>query len=234
MDRDRRHAEGKRLGELLQARGLRAADLSRLTGVSQDVVSNILRGVTALSYDRLHQFAEALATSPEAIRPSLDRASIANLGLAIPVARAGYRMIPIYGAITAGQPAYTTADVIEWEEMPEWGGDFERWGRVIVGESMHDEFEEGDIAIFENRRHEPGHGVHAFCNGEDTFKIYRVIDGAPQLWPINSEYEPIPILQAEGQLNWKVKGVCIRRIRRQPRGVRDIREYPHGLMWRFR
>lgn len=153
---------------------------------------------------------------------------IINIGSEVPVARTGYRMIPIYGAITAGQPSYSIADAIDYIEMPEWGGAFERWGRIITGESMAPEFEEGDIAIFENRRYEIGHGVHAFHDGEDTFKVVRQIDGKYELWPINPDYQPI---DAE---RWKVKGVCIRRIRRQERGIVDTREYPYGFMWRFR
>ncbi len=151
-----------------------------------------------------------------------------NIGAEVPVARTGQRMVPIYGAITAGQPSYSIADAIEYIEMPEWGSSFERWGRIITGESMAPEFEEGDIAIFENRRYEIGHGVHAFHDGEDTFKVVRQIDGKYELWPINPEYQPI---EAE---NWKVKGVCIRRIRRQERGIVDTREYPYGFVWRFR
>ncbi|MBX3117876.1 MAG: LexA family transcriptional regulator [Fimbriimonadaceae bacterium] len=162
------------------------------------------------------------------IEDSARNFEIINVGQEIPVARTGHRMVPIYGAITAGQPSYSIADAIDYIEMPEWGASFERWGRVITGESMAPEFEEGDIAIFENRRYEIGHGVHAFHDGEDSFKVVRQIDGKFELWPINSEYQPI---DADG---WKVKGVCIRRIRHQERGIVDTREYPYGFMWRFR
>lgn len=165
-----------------------------------------------------------IATTQESSLPS----EITNIASDVPVARTGQRMVPIYGAITAGQPSYSIADAIDYIEMPEWGGSFERWGRVITGESMAPEFEEGDIAIFENRRYEIGHGVHAFRDGEDTFKVVRQIDGKFELWPVNPEYQSF---SAEG---WKVKGVCIRRIRKQERGIVDTRDYPYGFTWRFR
>lgn len=237
MDAQQRREEGRRLGRLIEEAGWSQRRFAAEMGLSPSVMNNLIQGRTQLSRERLGQAARLLGVGDEVLRPALDRRraqAVANLAEVVPIARSGHRMVPIFGAITAGMPAHTPADAVEWEEMPEWGGDFERWGRVITGDSMVDEFEEGDIAVFENRRHEPGHGVHAYCNGEDTFKIFRLVDGMPQLWPINPAYEPIPVLMADGQLNWKVKGVCIRRIRRLSRGVRDIREYPHGLMWRFR
>jgi len=155
----------------------------------------------------------------------------ANLGREVPVARAGYRFVPIYGAITAGMPSANYSDALEWMEMPEWGGEFQRWGRIIEGESMldptsDDGFSEDDWAIFEDRKWQSGDGVHAFKEGEDVFKIAWVEGGKTLLRSINPAY---PDLDAEG---WQIKGVCIRRIRNHGKGVRDVREYMSGFRWR--
>lgn len=214
---------GKLLQRLRRENGFKQAEFAQELGITPDVLSNIERGRTALTRDLRRKAAVVLK-----IDEALFRMETVNLGREVPVARTGYLMIPIYGAITAGKPGYTLTDVIDWEEMPDWGGDFERWGRIITGESMLPEFEEGDIAIFENRRFEPNHAVHAFCNGEDTFKVYREMPAGPELWPINEAYDPF------SAKDWNVKGVCIRRIQKKERGIRDIREYPHGLIWRFR
>lgn len=119
-----------------------------------------------------------------------------------PVYRTGTRWVPIYGAISAGSPASNQGDVVEWLEMREWGGDFERWGRVVEGFSMEPYLRAGDFAIFENRQWEPGHAVHAYDDGEDTVKVAKRVKGVLRLYPTNPDYEPI---DAE---SWHVKGVC--------------------------
>lgn len=145
-----------------------------------------------------------------------------------PVFRSGVQWIPIYGAITAGAPASNQGDVVEWFEMREWGGDFERWGRVVEGFSMESEdtdesLEAGDFAIFENRRWEPGNVVHAYNDGEDTVKVAKVVGGVLRLYPTNPDYEPIDAK------SWHVKGVCIARFRQRKNGVKSLIEYEHGL-----
>lgn len=217
-------------GELIKAarkvRGWTQHDLADKLGITRERLAQYEVDRSKPPLPLWEKMAALLQIQTAQSNPGLHE--ITNVGAEIPVARAGHRMVPIYGAITAGQPSYSIADALDYIEMPEWGGSFERWGRVITGESMSPEFEEGDIAIFENRRYEIGHGVHAFHAGEDTFKVVRQIDGKFELWPINAEYQPI---DADG---WKVKGVCIRRIRRQERGIVDTREYPYGFIWRFR
>jgi len=139
------------------------------------------------------------------------------------VFRAGVRWIPVYGAITAGAPASNQGDVVEWFEMREWGGDFERWGRVVEGFSMEPELHPGDFAIFENRRWEPGNVVHAYNDGEDTVKVAKVVGGVLRLYPTNPDYEPIDAK------SWHVKGVCIATFRRESNGETILREFSHGL-----
>lgn len=216
-------------------------------GVSKSVVSDICTGRTRLRGTRREKAARLLGVDAVSLLPlqndkksPVKPDSITNLKGEVPVAPAGWKHVPIYGALAAGAMSYTYSDVLEWEVMPEWGGDFERWGRIVSGDSMRrpkkpklndedgddfedDGFREGDIVIFESRRHESGHAVHAFDNGEDAFKIYtRSRDGEERLIPLNPEYEP---LEAK---KYTVKGIAIKRIRKGPKGVRDIREWPNG------
>lgn len=109
----------------------------------------------------------------------------------------------------------------------EWGGDFERWGRIISGDSMLPDFEDGDIVIFENRRPEDNQAVYATREGEDAFKILRRSPTGMELWPINPNFEPF---SAE---DWVIHGVCIYRIRLEARGERAIRDYPAGKKHTF-
>lgn len=107
--------------------------------------------------------------------------------------------------------------------MREWGGDFERWGRVVEGFSMEPYLRAGDFAIFENRQWEPGHAVHAYDDGEDTVKVAKRVKGVLRLYPTNPDYEPI---DAE---SWHVKGVCIAVYREESDGETILREFRNGL-----
>lgn len=139
-------------------------------------------------------------------------------------ARIGQRNIPVLATITAGEPWAQYADA-EVEVVPEWGGEFERWGRIVEGDSMEPVLRSGDIAIFENRRVEQNQVVHAFDSGVDTVKCYRVVKGRPELWPFNEEHEP---RSAE---DWNFKGVCVARIRYGRRKKRSYTDFPGGLTW---
>lgn len=137
------------------------------------------------------------------------------------------RSIPVYTSIMAGEPGHYDADV-EYEEIPEWGGEFKRWGRYVRGESMLPVMRPRDIAIFEDSRHESGSVVHAFKDGEDCIKCFRMVDGKPMLSSFNSDG---PEFSAEG---WNVKGVCVGRIRYSRFKVRSVTDFPGGLSWAMR
>lgn len=193
-----------------------------MLGVSDDVLSNIIRGVTKLSPDRRKKAAQLLNIDEDSLRKRKGTV----LGPEKIVYRTPFRQVPVFGSVPAGKPSIGMSDAIEFIEMPDWGSDFERWGRVISGDSMLDEFEPGDIVVFEDRYAEDNRGVYAWKEGEDTFKVLRTIRGEKQLWPTNSEYDPF---SAEG---WNIYGIAIERYRRQSGGVLDIRKYPHGYIWR--
>lgn len=227
--------EGRLIAELIDRRFDSQAEFARMMDVTPFVVSNWCRGITRLKGEKRRK-AAALLQVPESnlVLPVPDELPLAvvnptgvrNLGAKVPVGRTGYRNVPIYGALTAGAMAYTYSDALDWEELPEWGGEFERWGRIISGSSMEPEFQDGDIVIFENRRHEDGMAVHAFADGEDTFKIYVINKGSERLFPINPEFDPL-----EAQ-KYTVKGVAICRIR-SDRAHKDYRWYKGGYRHRF-
>ncbi len=145
----------------------------------------------------------------------------------IEMRRTGVRVIPIYAGIPAGNPTSHNMDV-DYEEVLDWGSDFERWGRIINGYSMARILLPGDIAVFENRRFETGDVVHAYMDGEDCVKAIRGAGEETMLYSFNEDYEPF---SAEG---WKAKGVLVQRIRRGSYGVKSVVDFPHGLKWAMR
>lgn len=141
--------------------------------------------------------------------------------------RTGVRVIPVYAGIPAGNPTSHNMDV-DYEEVLDWGNDFERWGRIINGYSMAKILLPNDIAVFENRRFETGDVVHAYKDGEDCVKAIRGNGDAANLYSFNEDYEPF---SAQG---WKAKGVLVQRIRRGSYGVKSVIDFPHGLKWAMR
>jgi hypothetical protein len=142
------------------------------------------------------------------------------------VLRTGLRVIPVYPGLSAGQGSSDYTDV-DWIEIKDWGGHFERWGRIITGCSMEPELMPGDVVVFENRLAEPGHVVHAFDAGQDCVKVLRGQGETALLVPINPEFHAI---DARG---WTVKGVAVMRIRKGEHGRVTTDEFPHGMRHRF-
>jgi transcriptional regulator with XRE-family HTH domain len=202
---------------------MRIIDLAAKLGISHARLSNWERGEHDPPPEYIERIAQTLRVNigwllGDAV-PMID----STASFIKPVHRAGSRIVPIYGAISAGKPEHMTSDAIEFYEMVEWGGDFERWGRVVDGWSMEPHLTAGDWAIFENRRWEPGHVVHAYRDGEDTVKQVRFINGVLTLCPTNPDYEAF-----DGR-DWHIKGVCIALVRMEQDGGQTLRQYVHGM-----
>lgn len=220
----------KQARESLQPVPMKQTDLASRLGVSQARLSNWERGEHDPQLEYILDAARILSVNVDWLLG--DSIPMREPGRAVPVYRTGFRFIPVKGAIAAGSPSSTDADV-EWIEIKDWGGDLERWGRVIAGFSMTanggggDDLQPGDIAIFEDRRPEIGHVVQAFDDGNDTVKVLRKVSGEVELWPINPDYEPI---RGAG---WRIKGVLVMRIRNREHGIVETAEYPHGMRHKF-
>ncbi len=229
-DRGRIGQRIKQAREALLPAPMKQAQLAEMLGVSQARLSNWERGEHEPLLEHVIAAAAVLGVSLDWLLSggSPMRGAIQP----VPVYRQGVRFVPVKGAITAGMPATSEADV-EWLEIKDWGGDMERWGRVIEGFSMTsehptpDDLQPGDIAIFEDRRAELGHVVHAFSEGTDVVKAIRRMENRVELWPINPGYEPF---SADG---WRIKGVVVMRIRKREFGIVETVDYPHGMRHRF-
>jgi len=142
--------------------------------------------------------------------------------------RAGVRTIPIYAGIPAGNPTANNMD-LDYEEVLDWGNDFERWGRTIEGYSMAEILLPRDIVVFENRRHENGDVVQAYNHdGNDCVKAWRETSDGEMLCSFNEDFAAF---SAEG---YKAKGVLVQRIRYGSYGTRTVTDFPHGLKWAMR
>ncbi|MEN6537356.1 MAG: S24 family peptidase [Bryobacteraceae bacterium] len=142
----------------------------------------------------------------------------------IPLVHRSFVRIPVYPGISAGVPGYDVTDV-DYEEVPDWGGERDRWGRVVIGDSMLPVFRPGDVVIIEDRPPVAGLVVQAYNNGDDVLKCWREVSGRQELWSFNDEYLPMP---ADG---WAVRGVAVGRIRYSQGKVRLFLDAPGGISW---
>ena len=81
---------------------------------------------------------------------------------------------------------------------------------------MYPKYEDGDIVLFEHTNVcENGDECAVRISGEDaTFKKIRKLDRGIILQPINPEYDPIQIDEADNDINVEILGIA-REIRRK-------------------
>jgi len=105
----------------------------------------------------------------------------------------------------------------------DWGSTNERWARIIEGESMSPLLQPGDIVVFEDRKWDQGHVVHAFDGGEDLVKVARGFGEDVRLIPVNPEY---PVISGK---TMNIKGVAVERIRKLANDVTETQTFRHGM-----
>lgn len=201
------------INRLLAMSGLSLRWLSRQVGAEPATVSNILNGNTRVPRDP--SLIDRMMDALDAARPDLNKVKLSHRGMVV---------IPVYPGLSAGEPAYTIADVSE-ELIPEPSDGIERYGRIVAGDSMTPVFQPGDVAIMKPTGSGVGFVVHAYRDGEDVLKCARDVNGRCSLYSFNSDYLP---LDGEG---WKVKAVCVGIIRYMGRGRKQFIDAPNGFTW---
>lgn len=211
-------ARARAIEAMLSKQGRSIKWLAEQIGESRQKVHAWLRGDYAPRDPAVWDRMRAALQAGSAGRP--DKTS------AVDAYRAGTRWVPVYAGLSAGPPDSHHGDV-EWIELMDWGTHFERWGRKIDGFSMEPLLRAGDVVVFEDRRPEHSHVVHAYKSGDDTCKVLWGRGPSAELRPVNPDYDALAI---EG---WNVKGVAIMVVRRGPDDERITIEYPYGLRHRF-
>lgn len=135
-----------------------------------------------------------------------------NYGAPVRIRPGATITIPLLPGIAAGYPSSNHSDV-DSVTILDNGSGLEKWARTADGNSMSPFIEPGDVLIFEARRPEPGHVVHAYSDGEDCVKVWQP-GKRPLLRSINRTYGDIEASK------YKIKGVLIGIQRRMAKGVR--------------
>lgn len=188
----------ERLTYLMERRGIaNAAELSRMTGLTQVAIRNYMRGIKMPNAQALIKLARAISTTTDyilsgsPIRP--DR-------------------IPLLTRIPGG-------DAVEWsdgdypvgfgEEFIDRGdiSDSNAFALIVDGDSMSPRINSGDIVIISPNSPVTNRSIAAvaFGNGERTLKTVIFLgDGKVLLKPENEKYEPILLDQKDIIFTWKV------------------------------
>lgn len=188
----------ERLTYLMKRRGIaNAAELSRMTGLTQVAIRNYMRGIKVPNAQALIKLARSLSTTTDyilsgsPIRP--DR-------------------IPLLTRIPGG-------DAVEWSDGDYPAGfgdefidrgdvtDSNAFALIVDGDSMSPRINSGDIVIISPNSPVTNRSIAAvaFGNGERTLKTVIFLgDGKVLLKPENEKYEPVLLDQKEIIFTWKV------------------------------
>lgn len=187
-----------RLSQALEARGMKAADLSKKTKVAEGTISCYINGRYEAKQNRVQVFAEALNVNPawlmgydvpmEAERPAPAKKPTIPPGFE-PMPK--MKKIPLIGSIACGEPITAEQNIEKMVDVPEYiRCDFSLTchGDSMVDAGIHDkdvvyiriqpEVENGEIAAVR-------------IDGEATLKRVYYNPGTLTLMPANPAYAPM-------------------------------------------
>lgn len=208
-----------RLYEGLTIRGLKPAELSRISGISKSSISEYLKGKYEAKQDGVYILSKALNVSEAWL-----------MGADVPMERKNEQIdnnispmpnniiqIPVIGKITAGQPILANEDVGDFlPVIPEIYGitePSEYFYLLVKGDSMDRRVHDGDYVIIHKQDYaKDGDIIVAIVNGDDeaTLKRYKKINEQYiQLEPMSTNpiHEAITIDLKE--TNFKIIGKAI-------------------------
>lgn len=193
------------------SKGLSLNDMSKITGVSAEVIDKIendimaideyideyrqiLQGLKELNLEEgllLHVITNDMLQS-EFARNNDQQSNLDEIHSNIPFRPSVKISIPILGSIPAGVPIEAVQDVIGWADIPaQWlNGDRQYFGLRVHGDSMYPEYLDGDIIIIRKQSTcETGDDCAVMVNDADaTLKRVRLFDDHLELEAINKMY----------------------------------------------
>ena len=183
----------ERLAEALIIRGIRAAELSQLSGVSQSSISQYLKGSHSPSGKSSTMMAKVLGVDPLWLS-GFEGVPMQGFNNVIPYVPSNDTQIPVYGCIPAGLPLEAIDCIDGYVDVPsEWlaKGD-EYFGLRVKGDSMSPKYLDGDLIILRRQPDcESGQDAAVRVNGDEATlkKVVKLMDGI-MLQPLNPEYTP--------------------------------------------
>lgn len=178
-----------RLKKALDRKGINAAELSRLTGVSESVISQYKKGEYEPKQRRLEQFSKVLDVSiPYLMGDTDDTVDDIPPGL-IPVPK--MQKVPVVGRIACGTPIMAEENREGYIDAPE--GRHVDFALICSGDSMIDAgIKDGDVVYIRKQPNvENGQIAAVRVNGEATLKRVYIDGNTMVLQPANAKYPPM-------------------------------------------
>lgn len=127
----------------------------------------------------------------------------------------GIRMLPVVGAVRAGQPIYAEQNIEEWLPVPKEMADQADFVLRVTGDSMVGAgIYPGDLVLMrraDRAQVRPGDIVVALIGDEATLKILQVRNGRYYLEPANPRYSVIEVEPDECRIQGVFVGLFTRR-----------------------
>ena len=203
-----------RLSQALDARNMKAADLSKKTKVSEGTISCYINGKYEAKQNRVRTFAEALNVNPAWLMGYDVPMEPDNQ----PIIPAGFEplpemtTIPLVGSIACGTPITAEENIEARIGIPAaWNADF---ALTCKGDSMAPRYQDGDVVCIRCQPEVENGQIAAVRIGEEaTLKRFYQEGDTVTLVPVNPAYTPLVYRGAELsdiQIEGRVVGFCRR------------------------
>lgn len=203
-----------RLSQALEARGMKAADLSKKTKVAEGTISCYINGRYEAKQNRVQVFAEALNVNPAwlmgyDVPMEAERSTTAKQPTIPPGFEPMPEMdwVPLVGRIACGTPITAEENVERIVCVPsKWHSTFTL---TCKGDSMEPRIHDGDlVAIRSQPEVENGEIAAVRIDGEATLKHVYLHDSFIELRPENPAFNSI-ILSREDMNNVVIEGKAV-------------------------
>lgn len=181
----------EKFSELLQRKNVKAADVSRGTGIKQTVFSEWKKGKSTPKIDKLQKIADYFGVPIEYFIGKKNDDKPADTLTIMPQNK--IHMIPVFGSVAAGFGAYASSDIIEYIPLYiENDSDVEDTICITVkGQSMYPKIEEGDRIVVRRQDSVDSGRIAVVMIGEDAVvKRVEIERNKLTLISINPEYPP--------------------------------------------
>lgn len=205
----------RRLSEALECRQLKAADLSRLTGVSEGTISCYINGKYEAKQTRVRVFAKALDVDPVWLMGYDVPMKATDDASSVPIPP-GFEplpqmtQVPLVGRIACGQPITAEQNIESVIGVPSaWHADF---ALTCRGDSMQPRYLDGDIVCIHRQPEVENGQIAAVRIGEEaTLKRFYRQGDTVTLQAENPAYPPLVYQKEELNsiaIEGRVVGIC--------------------------
>lgn len=157
-------------------KGINQKDLADMTGITEATISRYINGTREPKGSLLRLIADKLNVSVDYL---MGMEGVNN----------GKYIIPVFSQVAAGNPIFSSDEIIDYEEIPiEWKDKGEFFAVRLKGDSMLPRFAEGDVVIVRKQDSvDSGDLAIVLVNGDEaTFKKVELLDNGIVLIALNS------------------------------------------------